>query len=100
MKSFFKHLEEFAKATEISQSEMEDMVLTWNEPFRIYTRKLDGTRMVRDMFSFSGPSGNVRYNYQAKGYMILYDLDRDGYRTIVFKNVYKLTKFGQTYLVK
>jgi len=32
--------------------------------------------------------------------MILRDLDRDGYRTIVFKNVYKLTKFGKTYIVK
>lgn len=100
MKSFFKHLEEFAKATEITQSEMEELVLTWNEPFKIYTRKLDGTRMVRDMFSFDGPSGNVNYDYKAKGYMILYDLDRDGYRTIVFKNVYKITKFGKTYLIK
>jgi len=100
MKSFNKHLTEFAKATEITQSEMEDMVLTWNEPFKIFTYKKNGTRMVRDMFSFNGPSGNVRYNYQAKGYMILYDLDRDGYRTIIFNNVYKITKFGKTYLVK
>jgi hypothetical protein len=98
--NFFKHLEEFAKATEITRSEMEEMVLTWNEPFRIYTRKLDGTRMVRDMFSFAGPSGNVNYDYAAEGYMILYDLERDGYRTIVFDNVYKITKFGTTYIVK
>ena len=98
--NFFKHLEEFAKATEITQSEMREIVLSWNEPFRIYTRKLDGTRMVRDMFSFAGPSGNVTYDYEGEGYMILYDLDRDGYRTIVFDNVYKITKFGTTYIVK
>jgi hypothetical protein len=97
---FFKHLEEFAKATEISRAEMEDIVLTWNEPFKIYTRKLDGTRMVREMFSVSGPSGNVKYDYEAKGYMILYDLDRDDFRTIVFDNVYKITKFGVTYIIK
>jgi hypothetical protein len=56
--------------------------------------------MVREMFSVDGPSGNVNYDYEAEGYMILYDLDRDGYRTIVFDNVYKITKFGQTYLIK
>jgi len=100
MNNYFKHLEQFAKATEITQSEMEEIVLTWNEPFKIFTTKLDGTRMVREMFSVDGPSGNVNYDYAARGYMILYDLDRDGYRTIVFDNVYKITKFGKTYLIK
>lgn len=100
MNSFFKHLEQFAKATEITRDEMRDIVLTWNEPFKIFTKKLDGKRMVREMFSVSGPSGNVNYDYEAKGYMILYDLDRDDFRTIVFDNVYKITKFGKTYLIK
>ncbi len=98
--NFFKHLAEFAKATEITRDEMERIVLTWNEPFKIYTRKLDGTRMVREMYSFAGPSGNALYDYQAKGYMVLYDLDREGVRTIVFDNVYKITKFGRTYIIK
>lgn len=98
--SFFKHLEQFAKATEITKDEMERIVLTWNEPFKIYSRKLDGTRMIREMYSFEGPNGNATYDYEAKGYMVLYDLDRDGVRTIVFDNVYKISKFGKTYIVK
>jgi hypothetical protein len=101
MNNYFKHLEQFAKATEITRSEMKEIVLTKNEPFKIYTRKLDGTRMVREMFSVDGPSGNVNYDYADPpyDYMILYDLDRDGYRTIVFDNVYKITKFGKTYII-
>ena len=79
---------------------MEKIVLMWNEPFKIYSRKLDGTRMIREMYSFEGPSGNALYDYQSKGYMVLYDLDRDGVRTIVFDNVYKISKFGKTYIVK
>ena len=100
MNNYFKHLEQFAKATEITRSEMKEIVLTWNEPFKIFSRKLDGTRMVREMFSVDGPSGNVNYDYEAKDYMIFFDLDRDDFRTVVMKNVYKITKFGKTYLIK
>jgi hypothetical protein len=97
--SYFKHFENFAKATEITQDEMEKIVLMWNEPFKIYSTKLDGTRMVREMYSFEY-TGNALYDYEAKGYMVLYDLDRDGIRTVVFDNVYKISKFGKTYIVK
>jgi hypothetical protein len=100
MNNYFKHLENFAKATEITRSEMREMMLTWYEPFKVYTRKLDGTRMVRQMYSVSGASGNVNYDYEAEDYMIFFDLDRDDFRTVVMGNVYKITKFGQTYLIK
>ena len=92
-------LHKFAQ-NEISRSEVKDMVLDLYTPMKIYTRKLDGTRMVREMFSVSGPSGNVKYDYEADGYMIMYDSDKIGFRTIVLKNVYKIEKEGKTYLVR
>ena len=98
-KSVTRKLHKFAE-NEISRSELKDFILDWYTPMKIYTRKLDGTRMVRDMFTVQGPSGNVKYDYDAKGYMICYDSDKIGFRTIVLKNVYKIEKEGQTYLVR
>ena len=98
-KSVTRKLHKFAE-NEISKSEVKDMILDWYTPMKIYTRKLDGTRMVRDMFSVQGPSGNVKYDYDARGYMIMYDSDKIGFRTIVLKNVYKIEKEGRTYLVR
>lgn len=97
--NFFKHLEYFQQNTEITRSEMRDMILDWYQPVKIFTRKLDGTRMIREMFAVAGPSGNI-YDYSAKGYMIMQDIDKGGFRTIVLKNVYKIQKDGRTYLVK
>lgn len=100
MKSFLKHLYKFQEQTEISQTQMREMILDWYSPMKIYTRKLDGTRMVREMFSVSGPSGNVKYDYEADGYMIMFDQGKLGFRTIVLRNVYKIEKDGRTYLVR
>jgi hypothetical protein len=98
--TFLKHLHRFAEQTEISRSEMIQMTLDYYEPFKIYTFKLDGTRMVREMFSVAGPSGNVKYDYAARGYMIFFDSDKTGFRTVVYDNVYKLEMGGRTYLVR
>jgi hypothetical protein len=98
--TFLKHLHKFAEQTEISRSRMIQMTLDYYEPFKIYTFKLDGTRMVREMFSVAGPSGNVKYDYEAKGYMIFFDSDSTGFRTVVYDNVYKLEMGGKTYLVR
>lgn len=98
-KNIVRKLQKFQQNI-LSQQEMEDMVLQWYEPFKIYTRKLDGTRMVRDQYSVAGPSGNVKYDYGARGYMIFYDIDKQGFRTVVLRNVYKIEKDGQTYLVR
>jgi hypothetical protein len=98
--TFLKHLHRFAEQTEISRSEMIQLTLDLYQPFKIFSTKLDGTRMVREMYSFDGPSGNVRYNYQAKGYMIFFDATKGGFRTIVYRNVYKLEMDGKTYLVR
>jgi hypothetical protein len=98
--TFLKHLHKFAEQTEISRSRMIQMTLDYYEPFKIFTTKLDGTRMVREMFSVAGPSGNVKYDYEAMGYMIFFDSDKTGFRTVVYDNVYKLEMGGRTYLVR
>ena len=98
-KNVTKKLHKFAK-NEISFNEMKEMVLDKYSPMKIYTRRLDGSRYIGNMFTVEGPSGNVDYNYAAKGYMIVYNSEAVGFRTIVFKNVYKIEKEGQTYLVR
>ena len=94
-----RYLQKFER-NYISFDEMKDMVLDWYEPMKIYTTKKDGTRMIREMYTVAGPSGNMKYNYQAKGYMILYDIDKGGFRTIIFKNVYKVEKDGEVFFVR
>lgn len=84
----------------ISQKEAEEMILDWYEPFKVYTRKLDGTRMIRDAYTVAGPSGRARYDYSARGYMVYFDADKMGFRTLVFRNVYKIEKNGKTYIVR
>jgi hypothetical protein len=56
--------------------------------------------MTRDMYSTPGPSGDAVYDYEAMGYMVLYDEGRDDYRTIVWDNVTKIVKDGTTYIVR
>lgn len=90
---------EFAREY-ISFSEMKDMVLQWNEPFRIYSKKVNGRNITRDMYSVAGPSGNVNYDYEAKGYMIFFDESVNDYRTIVLKNVEKIVKDNKTYYIR
>jgi len=95
-----QRLIEFRSREFVSLQELKDMVLTWYEPFKIYTSKLSGANMVREMYSVQGPSGRVKYNYEAKGYMILYDETKRGYRTIVWKNVEKIVKDNKTYYIR
>ena len=96
-----KKLNYFAsKRVDISLAELKDLVLTWYEPFRIYATKLNGRNMTRDMYSTPGPSGDAVYDYEAMGYMVLYDEGRDDYRTIVWDNVTKIVKDGTTYIVR
>ena len=97
---FLKRMYWFQERTEISRKEMEEMILDEYQVFKIFSRKLDGTRMVREGFTTVGPSGNAVYNYQAKGYMVFQDLDNNGWRTVVLDNVYKIEKEGRTYLVR
>lgn len=95
-----KRLIELRSREFISLSELKDIVLTWYEPFKIYTKKLSGANMVREMYSVQGPSGRATYDYNSIGYMVLQDVDRGGFRTIVWKNVEKIVKDGQTYYIR
>ena len=90
---------EFAREY-ISFAEMVDMVLQWDEPFKIYSTKLDGRNMVREMYSVPGPSGNVKYDYEAEGYMIFFDEGANDYRTVVLDNVEKIVKDNKTYYIR
>lgn len=93
-------LEKFAaKKKYISFKEMTNMVLTWYEPFRIYSKKVNGRNITRDMYSVAGPSGDAAYDYEAYGYMVFYDEGANDFRTIVMENVEKVVKDGITYYV-
>lgn len=97
-----KKVLEFASKTKtISLAEAKDIVLTWYEPFQIWADKLYAGKISgREMESVAGPSGDAVYDYEAKGYMVLYDFSVNDFRTIVWDNVTKLKKDGITYYVR
>lgn len=73
-----------------------------NVPFKIWGSTLEGdTYNGRDVFTFNGPSRNpgVSYNYNALGYMIMYDMGKGDYRTFVYDNITKLELNGVTYKI-
>jgi len=100
--SVYSKINHFATKTKrISLSEAKDIVLTWYEPFQIWSDKLySGTISGRKMESVAGPSGDAVYDYEAKGYMVLYDFSVNDFRTIVWDNVTKLKKDGITYYIR
>ena len=101
--SFFKNLQQFAERIEISQSQMRAMTLT-GVPFRIYASKLDGSNIVRDMYSVDGPGGRAMggtiYWRSPYNYMIYFSETDGDFRTIVLRNVTKIVQNGRTYLVR
>jgi hypothetical protein len=73
-----------------------------NVPFRIWGETLEGDSYDgREVFTFNGPSRNpgVSYNYNALGYMIMFDMSKGDYRTFVYDNIYKMEMDGITYEV-
>ena len=73
-----------------------------NVPFRIWGSTLEGDSYDgREVFTFNGPSRNpgVPYNYNALGYMIMYDMSKGDYRTFVYDNIWKMEMDGVTYEV-
>lgn len=99
----YKRIQEFAQRNEISYQQMRNMTLS-GVPFRIYATKLDGSNIVRDMYSVAGPGGKamggVVYWRAPYNYMIYFSETDGGFRTIVLKNVTKITQNGRTYYVK
>jgi len=92
-------LYKFRKKNYISFSEMEDIVKTKYQFVKIYTTKLSGRNMVREMYT-TDPTGNPPvYDYEAEGYWVLWDRDSSGYRTVVLKNIEKIVLNGETMYV-
>lgn len=74
-----------------------------NTPFKIWGTTLEGDSYSgREVFTFFGPSRNpgVAYNYNAEGYMIMYDMGVGDYRTFVYDNITQLELNGKTYKVQ
>jgi len=102
-KVYSKFLQLASKTKYVSLDELKDIVLTWYEPFRIFAIKKNGDSLGgkgREMYSTAGPSGDAVYDYEARGYMVLYDDGKNDYRTIIWDNIYKLEKDGVTYRIK
>jgi hypothetical protein len=90
-----------AEPKEISVQRLRSLTLAnKNTPFRIWGETLEGdTYSGREVFTFFGPSRSpgVAYNYNAMGYMIMYDMGKGDYRTFVYDNITKLELNGKIY---
>ena len=74
-----------------------------NTIFKIWGTTLDGERYNgREVFTFTGPSRSpgVGYNYNAKGYMIMFDANKGEPRTFVYDRIDKLELNGITYNIQ
>jgi hypothetical protein len=77
-----------------------------NTPFKIWGETLEGDNYSgREVFTFQGPSrapGSPasNYNYNALGYMIMYDMTIGEPRTFVYDLITKLELDGQTFKIK
>ncbi len=93
----------FAKEETISVKRLRNLTLAnKNVPFKIWGSTLEGdTYSGREVFTFEGPSRNpgVGYNYNALGYMIMYDMNKGDYRTFVYDNITKLELNNKTYKI-
>ena len=88
----------------ISVKRLRTLTLTnKNTIFKIWGTTLDGERYNgREVFTFTGPSRSpgVGYNYNAKGYMIMFDANKGEPRTFVYDRIDKLELNGITYKIQ
>jgi hypothetical protein len=73
-----------------------------NTPMKIWgTTIKDESYSGREVFTFQGPSRNpgVPYNYNAKGYMVMYDMNKGDYRTFVYNRITHIELNGIKYKV-
>ena len=91
------------KPIKITAGRLRTLTLTnKNTPFKIWGSTIEGDRYDgREVFTFFGPSRNpgVGYNYNAYGYMIMYDTRLGDYRTFVYDLIDKLELNGITYTI-
>ena len=92
-----------AKEEKISVRRLRSLTLAnKNTPFKIWGSTLEGDSYEgREVFTFTGPSRDpgVGYNYNALGYMIMYDMNKGDYRTFVYDLIEKIQINGKSYLV-
>jgi hypothetical protein len=84
----------------MSRRALRTKTLNWNRPFKLWGTTLEGDRYEgRELFSFNGPSRSpgVRYNYNAMGYMIFYDMNKGDYRTFVYDLITAFEQDGVKY---
>ena len=97
-----RRLEKFAEpAVFLSRSQMNELIKTTPGVFmRVWTSKLNGAGMRR-MFR-TGPKqpGNAVYDYEARGYWVMFDQGKNDWRTIVLDNVTKVKLGNQVYKVR
>jgi hypothetical protein len=88
-------------AIEVSRFEMDQLIKdTKFRYMRVWSKKLDGIGLRRVMETRS-PTGNPpRYNYQARGYWVMYSQTDRGWRTIVLNNVTKIKLGNQVYKIR
>jgi hypothetical protein len=102
--SVYSKIAQFKREVQkISVRRLRTLTLTnLNTPFKIWGSTLEGDDYSgREVFTFTGPSRNpgVPYNYNALGYMIMYDMNKGDYRTFVYDRITKLEINGVTYEV-
>lgn len=91
----------FAKpAIEISQREMNRLIKTTKfTDMVVWAKKLSGVRLKRTMQTWD-KQGTPTYNYEARGYWVMYDMNKRGWRTVVLRSVEKVKLGNQVYKVK
>lgn len=87
-------------AIEISRREMNRLLKTTKfTDIKVWSKKLSGVRMKRVMQT-RDKQGTPTYNYQARGYWVMYSMEDFGWRTIVLRSVEKVRLGNQIYKVK
>ena len=98
-----RYLQKFEREY-ISFQQMKEIVLDTYEPFKIKWKKKNGVNAERDMYTVFGPSGKamngVEYWKAPYNYMIAYDIDKAGFRTIRLEEVDWVEKEGQRFYLK
>ena len=101
-KVYTKYLK-FASNRTMSRRALKTFSLKWNRPFKIWGTTKDGQAYNgRELFSFNGPSNGpgspmANYNYPSLGYMIFFDMNKGGYRTFIYDNIYAFEQDGVKY---
>lgn len=77
-----------------------EMVMS-GEDVTVWTEKLNGRNIKRDVYTVDGPTGNFPWDYKSKNMMVVWDNTKMGYRVIRLDKIYKIkAEDGIEYLVQ